>query len=255
MKRGMLFTGGFALLVATGLGLWWWRFRASLVRTRRLLTYLREPQTHADWRIPARARCRDAPFLTPTEGYIGYLWGDAFRPGHRHTGIDIFGGGPNGQTPVYAAYPGELYRGADWKASLIIRHRDPLHPGRIIWTYYTHLADEQGRSLIDAAFPPGTEGVPVEAGTFLGYQGNFSGTPGRPVGVHLHFSIVRSDARGHYLDERRLENTLDPSPYLGFPLRYDQVPGDQVPTCPTAWELSEPGGHSLLRGLLGERLP
>ena len=240
MKRGLRWLAGAGLLaLATGVGLyavWAWQHRASLQRTRRLLIYLRAAEDHAEWQVPARARCRDAPFIMPTQGYIGYLWGDSFRPGHQHTGLDIFGGTRPGQTPVYAVYDGLLYRRADWRASLIIRHDDPLHPGRVIWTYYTHLADPQGRSLIVEAFPPGSEAVPVKAGDLLGYQGNFSGTPGRPVGVHLHISIVRSGPDGNFLDERRLNNTLDPSPYFGFPLRVDAVPGDRTPTCPTVWE-------------------
>ncbi len=232
-----------ALLAAAGGGIyaaWAWRYRASWQRTRRLWHYVRAPQDHAHWRIPALARCGNAPFVTPTQGYIGYLWGDSFRPGHRHTGIDIFGGAAAGQIPVYAVYQGHLYRRADWRASLIIRHQDPLQPGRIIWTYYTHLADAQGRSLIVPDFPPGSEAVPVEAGTLLGYQGNFSGTPGRPVGVHLHLSIVRSGPDGHFLDERRLANTLDPSPYLGFTLRGDRVAGHELPTCAESWQFVAP---------------
>ena len=46
----------------------------------------------------------------PTDGFIGYLWDDSFRPGHRHQGIDIFGGGQPGDTPVYAAADGYLTR-------------------------------------------------------------------------------------------------------------------------------------------------
>ncbi len=247
LRRGLRGALLAALLLAGGLGWWLWRFRASLQRTHRLGRYLRNPAAYAAWRVPARARCGSAPFLTPTEGYIGYLWGDAFRPGHRHTGLDIFAGTPVGQTPVYAAYPGRLYRLATWKASVILRHDDPLHPGRVIWTYYTHMADAAGRSLVAAAFPPGTQGEPVAAGTLLGYQGNFSGTPGVPVGVHLHFSIVRSAPDGAFLDERRLANTLDPSPYLGFALRADRVPANVPPTCPRPWALpfvtrGAPGG-------------
>ena len=241
MRRGLRWLAGAGLLaLATGVGLyaaWAWRYRASLQRTRRLLVYLRAPHDHAEWQVPARSRCDGAPFIMPTQGYIGYLWGDSFRPGHRHTGLDVFGGTRPGQTPVYAAYDGLLYRRADWRASLIIRHDDPLHPGRVVWTYYTHLADPQGRSLVVETFPPGSEAVPVRAGDLLGYQGNFSGTPGRPVGVHLHVSIVRSGPDGGFLDERRLSHTLDPSPYFGFPLRADAVPGDVTPTCPTAWRL------------------
>ena len=55
----------------------------------------------------------------------------------------------------------------------------------------------------------------VKAGTLLGYQGNFSGNVGRPVGVHLHFSIVLDNGQGGYLNELEIANTLDPSPYLG----------------------------------------
>ncbi len=205
----------------------------TTARDRRLLAYLRDPQAHADWRIPARTRCGDAPFLFPTDGYVGYLWGDSFRPGHHHSGVDIFGGTPPGVTPVYAAYDGYLTRLPDWKSSLILRiPSDPLQPGRTIWLYHTHLAAADGRSLIAADFPPGTSEVFVPAGTLLGYQGNYSGNPLRPVGVHLHLSIVRDDGRGGFLDERRIANTLDPSPYFGMELNAQRA-GDGVPRCGT----------------------
>lgn len=32
--------------------------------------------------------------------------------------------------------------------------------------------------------------------------------------MHLHFSIVKDDGNGRFLNELRIENTLDPSPYL-----------------------------------------
>ncbi len=49
-------------------------------------------QAHPEWAVRAGERCGEAPFLLPTNGFIGYLWGDSFRPGHSHQGIDIFGG-------------------------------------------------------------------------------------------------------------------------------------------------------------------
>ncbi|MEJ2711497.1 MAG: hypothetical protein P8074_28070 [Anaerolineales bacterium] len=156
-------------------------------------------------------------------GLIGYLWDDSFRPGHRHQGIDVFGGTEVGLTPVIAAYPGYLTRLPDWKATVIIRiAEDPLQPQRQIWTYYTHMAGPDGEDFIADDFPPGMEEVYVEAGTLLGYQGNYSGTAGNPVGVHLHFSIVRDDGQGEFLNELHIENTLDPTPYLGLPLRAGQ---------------------------------
>jgi murein DD-endopeptidase MepM/ murein hydrolase activator NlpD len=168
----------------------------------------------------------------PTSGYIGYLWDDGFQPGHRHQGIDVFGGGQPGDTPVYAAADGYLTRLADWKSSLIIRiPSDPLTPGRQIWTYYTHMADPDGTSLVSEDFPPGTKEVFVTAGTVLGHQGNFSGTPGSPVGVHLHFSIVLDDGQGQFKNELQIENTLDPSPYLGLNLNAHFNNGE-IPLCP-----------------------
>lgn len=217
-RRNALLLALLLALVTLG-GVGYTLYAGAVARTARLLRYLNHPEAYAAWQVPARIRCGDAPFLFPTTGYIGYLWGDLFRPWHPHQGIDIFGGTAPGVTPVYAAYDGYLTRLPTWKASLIIRHQDPLHPDRPIWTYYTHLADAEGRSLIDPTFPPGTREVFVRAGTLLGYQGNYSGTPGRPVGVHLHFSIVLDDGQGGFRNEWHITNTLDPSPYLGLPLR------------------------------------
>jgi len=180
---------------------------------------LRAPEAHSDWKTSALSRCGDAPFSFPTDGFIGYLWGDSFRLLHKHQGIDIFAGTDVGQTAVYAPYDGYLTRLDSWKSSLIIRiPSDPLHPGNQIWLYMTHLADPQGTSLIVADFPPGTAEKAVRKGELLGYQGNYSGDPNRPTGVHLHFSIVRDDGSGRYLNELEFENTIDPSPYFNLPL-------------------------------------
>lgn len=226
-------------VIAAGLVAWLWPGQGSggsntASRDQRVLTWIYKPGQNPDWAVTARQRCGSAPFLMPTDGYIGYLWDDSFRPGHRHQGLDIFGSTQVGVTPVYAAYSGYLTRQADWKSTLIIRiPEDPLVRTRQIWTYYTHMADAQGNSLIDAAFPPGASEVFVEAGTLLGTQGNYSGTPGAPVGVHLHFSIVRDDGQGRFLNELEIENTIDPSPYLGIELNVHNNP-PEIPLCPTA---------------------
>jgi murein DD-endopeptidase MepM/ murein hydrolase activator NlpD len=200
---------------------------------RYVFEWLRNPGAHPEWTIDAGERCGDAPFILPTNGFIGFLWGDSFRPGHRHQGLDIFGGEDLNQTPVIAAYPGYLSRQPDWKSTVIIRiPEDPLQPGRQIWIYYTHMADPAGNSFITTEFPPGTSEVFIEAGTLLGYQGNYSGDPGNPVGTHLHFSIVLDDGQGRYRNELEIENTLDPSPYLGLPVNASRNQG-QVPVCPS----------------------
>lgn len=203
-------------------------------RSVKVLAWLRNPDAHQDWTVHAGKRCGDAPFIIPSDGFIGYLWDDSFRINHRHQGIDIFGGEEPGITPVYAAYAGYLTRLPDWKSSLIIRiPQDPLFPQRQIWTYYTHLADANGDSYIVQEFPAGTSEVYIEAGTLLGYQGNYSGDPGNPTGVHLHFSIVLDDPSnpGHFLNELEIKNTLDPSPYFDLPLNANTNKG-VIPVCP-----------------------
>ena len=200
-------------------------------RSYQLVKWLKNQENTNLPTVQAGSQCGDAPFQQPTDGLIGYIWGDSFRPGHHHQGIDIFGGKQPGETPVYAAYPGYLTRLPDWKSSLIIRiPEDPLKPSRQIWTYYTHFADENGNSYISDQFPPGSYEVFIEAGTFLGFQGNYSGTPGHPVGVHLHFSIVKDDGTGQFLNELDIKNTLDPSPYFQMSLNASENP-DEIPDC------------------------
>ncbi len=208
------------LLATLGLGVAYYFYRPAVVgaaRIARLRAYLAEPGAYAAWEIEAGERCAGAPFILPTDGLVGFGYGDGFRPGRRHQGFDIFGPTGLGETPVVAAYAGYLTRLADWKSTVIIRiPDDPLEPGRQIWTYYTHMADAAGNDYISGAFPPGTVEQYVAEGTLLGYQGNYSGNPGDPVGMHLHFSIVKDDGQGRFSNELQIENTLDPSPYLGL---------------------------------------
>jgi len=225
----------FLILLAVGLALlvgWYvWRQIARPIRYGRMLEWLRHAEAHPDWAVNARQRCGDAPFSMPTAGYIGFLWGDSFHPGHHHQGLDFFGGQTAGVTPVYAAYNGYLTRQADWKSSLIIRiPSDPLQPGRQIWIYYTHLADKNGRSFIVDDYPPGSEEIFVKAGTLLGYQGNYSASPNQPVGVHLHFSIVKDNGSGQYTNELHINNTLNPSSYFNLPLNGHENK-DIIPVC------------------------
>jgi hypothetical protein len=207
-------------------------FKGTSPRTRRLLSWIRNPQNHPEWLVPSLSRCQPTtPFVFPTEGYIGFIWDDSFRPGHRHQGLDIFTKDQTGETPVYAAYDGYLTRLSDWKSSLIIRiPKDPIQPNRQIWIYYTHMANKEGSSFILDDFPPGISNQYIEEGALLGYQGNYSGTPGNPVGVHLHFSIVMDDGNGNFLNELKIQNTLDPSPYFDLPLNA-KTNQDIIPVC------------------------
>jgi len=206
-------------------------FRRSSARTLQVFNWFRDPASRPELMIRAGTRCGDAPFIFPTDGLVGFIWDDSFRMGHHHQGIDIFAGTEAGITPVIAAYPGYLTRQTDWKSSVIIRvPDDPLQPGRQIWVYYTHMANPGGSSLISEEFPMGISEVYIEAGTFLGFQGNYSGDTSNPVGVHLHISIVKDDGFGNFKNELDFNNTYDPSPYLGLPLNANENP-DTIPTC------------------------
>jgi murein DD-endopeptidase MepM/ murein hydrolase activator NlpD len=233
MKNNRILLAIIAAGVVIGLGTFIYRaVRPAAGRSVRVMDWLREPSAHPEWAVQAGTRCLpDAPFLLPSDGFIGYLWGDSFNAGHRHQGLDIFAGTDVGVTPVVAAYSGYLTRQADWKSAVIVRiPDDPLQPGRTLWLYYAHMAGPSGDSFISSEFPPGTYEKYVAAGTLLGYQGNYSGDPGNPVGVHLHFSIVLDDGQGNYRNELDIANTLDPSPYFGLELNAATA-GETIPAC------------------------
>ena len=171
-----------------------------------------------------RETCPDAPFILPSDGFIGLLYADPRGPYsrlNRHQGIDIFSDSEPGITPVYAAYDGYVTREESWRSTLIMRvPQDPLQPDRQIWLYYTHMADREGNDFIEEAFAPGTREFFVKQGTLLGYTGDYNGDAANGVWVHLHFSIVQDDGYGRYTNELEFNNTIDPSPYLGRAVNY-----------------------------------
>ena len=230
MLKKIIFPALIVAIAAAGAYLYF-NFRRSSARTAQVFDWFRDTTSRPDLMMSAGTRCSDAPFIFPTDGLIGFIWDDSFRPGHRHSGIDIFSGTEVGVTPISAAYAGYLTRKADWKSSVIIRVPvDPLQPGRQIWVYYTHMADKGGNSFISSEFPAGSTEVFVEAGTLLGYQGNYSGDSNNPVGVHLHVSVVEDDGFGNFKNELEIDNTYDPTPYFGLTLNAN-VNTDTIPFC------------------------
>ena len=173
-----------------------------------------------------REACTGAPFILPADGFIGLLYADPRGPYSRfkpHQGIDIFSEGEAGETAVYAAYDGYVTRESNWISTLIMRvPQDPLAPDEQIWLYYTHMADKAGNDFIEPAFAPGTTELFVEQGTLLGYTGDYSP---HDVWVHLHFSIVKDDGNGRYLNELNFNNTKDPSPYFRMNMNYHDSSG------------------------------
>ena len=232
MSKRFLTISIMIIAVVTALATGYTMYRTNAGRGDKFHQWMRNPASHADWKLLAGSQCGGtAPFLFPTDGFVGFLWGDSFGLRHTHQGIDIFAGTDINITQVISAYPGYLTRLPDWKSSVIVRvPSDPLNPGTQIWLYYTHMADQYGNSFISEEFPAGTSEKYIEAGTFLGKQGNYSADPNNPVGVHLHFSIVEDDGTGHFKNELDINNTLDPSPYLGLPVNgYENR--DDVPLC------------------------
>lgn len=205
-----------------------WRSRSNAPIVR----WFNDPTSRAELTtVMNHTACPDAPFILPSDGLIGLLWNDPAAPYtvlNTHSGLDIFGDGAPGEVPVYAAYEGYLSRLPEWVSSVIISHDDPLQPGRAIWTYYTHMASRDGtQSFVAPRFPAGTAGVWVEQGTLLGYQGEYAGSTGA-IGLHVHFSVVLSESNGAFLNETRIANTLDPSPYLGMPVNIADAPARPV---------------------------
>jgi murein DD-endopeptidase MepM/ murein hydrolase activator NlpD len=234
-RKKIIFGISLGVVILFIAGYWLFReFGRTGIHFMRLRQFWEDPERYWQWGLSAGDRCGDAPFLIPTDGFVAFFWGDRYRSGVKHQGIDIFSPeGPEGigLTPVVAAYDGYLTRLSDWRSALIIRiPDDPLQTGRQIWTYYTHMADAQGNSFIVSEFPPGSTDIFVEAGRLLGYQGNYSADPANPTGVHLHFSIVLDDGTGRFKNELEFKNTLDPSPYLGVELNGERI-GNQIASC------------------------
>lgn len=232
MNKRFVFASTLIVAAITAVGTaYYLYYRPNSARLLAFRTWINNPASHPDWKLSAGTQCESAPFHFPTDGFVGFLWGDSFRVGHRHQGIDIFAGTEIGVTRVVSAYPGFLTRLPDWKSTVIVRvPDDPLQPGRQIWLYYTHMADEQGNSFISTEFPPGSYEVPIDTGTFLGFQGDYSGDPNNPVGVHLHVSIVKDDGSGGFKNELDFNNTYDPSPYFGLQLDARKNPRE-IPVC------------------------
>ena len=231
MSKRFLIISIIIIAAVTALATGYYMFRANTGRADKFYQWMKNPASHADWKLLAGSQCNSVPFLFPTDGFVGFLWGDSFGLRHTHQGIDIFAGTDINITKVISAYPGYLTRLPDWKSSVIVRvPSDPLNPGTQIWLYYTHMADQYGNSFISEEFPAGTSEKYIEAGIFLGKQGNYSADPNNPVGIHLHFSIVEDDGTGQFKNELDIKNTYDPSPYLGLPLNaYENR--DEVPLC------------------------
>jgi hypothetical protein len=221
------------------------------LRNTDIINYLRFWSNRQTVELPVATsleRCPDAPFIIPTDGWIGVTYGDSILGTFNHSGLDVFGVEGNNITPVYAVYDGYLTRLPYWRSAVIIRHPDdPVAPGRQIWSYYAHMADEAGNSYIIDQIPPGTYELEVKQGSLLGYQGDYNSNSWRYISTHLHFSIVLSNEKDEFLNETDIANTIDPSPYFG--MRLNSQCADRPPVCRPDFSCSPRYSSTVFRSL------
>lgn len=55
-------------------------YRPNAARLEKFYQWMRNPASRADWKLTAGTQCGSAPFIFPTDGFVGFLWGDSFGP-------------------------------------------------------------------------------------------------------------------------------------------------------------------------------
>lgn len=165
----------------------------------------------------------------PTSDYCGWVWRHPKPDGKRHNGLDVWtksdGTGLSGAKgfPVQLAYPGVLKEKLFGNAKLYgLRFH---HPDRDESTHYWHMADaDSSTSYVENALVVGQS---YPAGTFLGFQGNF--TPGSTDRTtHLHATLTTGDTPddGYVPGEHPFSATSyskDPTTFFGRNLNYDSA--------------------------------
>lgn len=184
-------------------------------------TIVYQPRDSQETEPDEMETCPGAPWRLPTRSELGLWWVSKQ--------LFLMGQGYENTVPVFAVAEGLLMRRSDWHGEVAIQHEDPLRPGEKVWTFYGGMASgEKDESFVAQRFPPGSEGVPVQRGELLGYQGQRVGEPGEPIWVHLQFAVVPAlrdgalparvvgvTAEQPVPDEKDSVRPLDPSPYLG----------------------------------------
>jgi hypothetical protein len=161
--------------------------------------------------------CPGAPWRLPTRSDMG-MWWVTYQLG-------FMGEGYENTVPVYAVADGLLLRRSNWDSAVAIQHDDPVRPGEKVWSFYGDMAGgEDGESFVAAEFPPGSEGVPVQVGQLLGYQGMQS--PSGLVWTHLQFAVVPA-----------LEDGSFPSEIVGL-VSEDEFSTEDIPLIPEEDEAS-----------------
>lgn len=173
-------------------------------------TFVYKPRTTRGVSTPSD--CPMGAWPLPTSAYMGYRFEDGR--------LSLYGAGPEGTVPVEAVAPGEVYRLEGYpEGSLVVVHEDPLNPGeKVIITYSEMRSSRGGEPLIPDHISMGVEGLAVEAGETLGYQGMWAGSDFRQDWLHVTLGIAPYEPQ--FLEDIDLlaENLVDPGIYFGISL-------------------------------------
>ena len=152
-------------------------------------TLLFEPKDTENVTYPENLTCPDVPYQLPTQANMGMFW--------KNSQLLMLGSGSR-EIPVYAVADGLLYQFPEWQTAVTIKHKDPLNPGKFIWSFYGDLAPafNANNPYIPTQFLK-AGGISVKAGDLIGYQGRWLG-PTQQTWVHLRFALLPSTADGEF---------------------------------------------------------
>ncbi len=80
-KKWILACALVVILAAAGAFAVYRYYLSPSTRTRKVIEFIRNPENSSEPQFEALSRCGDAPFVMPTSGLIGFIWGDSFRIG------------------------------------------------------------------------------------------------------------------------------------------------------------------------------
>lgn len=127
--------------------------------------------------------CPGSTWTLPGDATRGVKWANG--------SLVFFGQGPEGEIPLYSPATGLLSRPVTPFGTLAILLDDPLNPAEKLWAVFEGLGNTSGDIAFTApGFDPGSQGIPVQAGQRIGFQGNWSGKPNWPTWTHVTLSLL-----------------------------------------------------------------
>ena len=79
MSKKFIILALIIVIAAVGVYLYF-NFQRSSARTAQVFDWFRDTSSRPELMMSAGTRCGDVPFIFPTDGLIGFIWDDSFRP-------------------------------------------------------------------------------------------------------------------------------------------------------------------------------